>query len=211
LQQYTHKNYSRLPDARMQELERLTELGFPHHTDPVWGYLRAVCCLPWSSRMWIAQECLLNANTVMRCGRLEFPWNVLSELQDCVARGFLPKIALTDMTSPHVGILFMSDSGDRNNIGVMTGLSRSANHDFRGLETLRLLLAHCHSLRSTDPRDKIYALLNIAKDAGKLGIMPDYACATEKLYVDVAIRIIRSEKTLDLLADVYPQKSLKLP
>jgi hypothetical protein len=97
---YTGKSYPRPPDPRLREPGRYTELGFPHPKDPSWGYLRAVFRLPWSSRMWIVQESVLNENMIMVCGRLQFPWSMLGDLEVLASGNMVSQIAISDFRHP---------------------------------------------------------------------------------------------------------------
>jgi hypothetical protein len=204
LQQYVHKTYPRPPDPRIMDVDRLEELGFPHQSNPQWRYLRDVLRLPWSSRMWIVQETILNQNITMKCGRLEFPWSVLGEMSVLASRGYIPFLAITDTVSPHVGLPASTPASMKT----MLGLRSQAMAGHNRFSTLRLLLCECHHLESTDPRDKVYALANISKDWAVLDITPDYSCSVEKLYVDVAFRIMRLEKSLAILAAATSNKAL---
>ena len=66
-------------------------------------------------------------------------------------------------------------------------------------------------MASTDPRDKVYALFNIARDKETLGIIPDYGLSVTNVFVDVAARILKSDSHLDLLSSVFGKKSIPLP
>lgn len=65
-------------------------------------------------------------------------------------------------------------------------------------ETLeRLLKRTCYNwldafpLKSTDPRDKIYGILNLASDAAKLNIQPDYTLTVIQAYSSITKAFIR--------------------
>jgi hypothetical protein len=54
---------------------------------------------------------------------------------------------------------------------------------------------------ATDPRDKVYALLNLV-DIDMLGLEPDYTKPVEKIYQDAAEAIIKTDRSLDILNTV---------
>jgi hypothetical protein len=54
-------------------------------------------------------------------------------------------------------------------------------------------------------------LLNIAKDVERLRITPDYGLPTAKVYTDVAVRVLQSDRKLDLHSNVFAKKSIPLP
>ncbi|KAI8632752.1 hypothetical protein F5Y19DRAFT_418812 [Xylariaceae sp. FL1651] len=67
------------------------------------------------------------------------------------------------------------------------------------------LLELLHSLRtnvSSDPRDKIYALLGLADDEIARSIIPDYfpENTTSRLFIDVACRFISARHGTELLS-----------
>lgn len=66
------------------------------------------------------------------------------------------------------------------------------------LSFLFLTLLHRDS-DCTDPRDKIYALWNLAKDAGDLGIVPDYSLSVRSLCVSFTKQYILHHRCLDII------------
>ena len=56
------------------------------------------------------------------------------------------------------------------------------------------------SYEATDPRDRVFALLNIAQDTDRLGIRPDYTKSCKQIYTSVAETIVRKNLSLDLLS-----------
>ena len=54
-------------------------------------------------------------------------------------------------------------------------------------------------MEATDPRDKVYALLSLADDREKLGIVPDYTKSVNEVYTDVTRIVLRTSGRLDLL------------
>lgn len=52
---------------------------------------------------------------------------------------------------------------------------------------------------TTDPRDRIYALLGLAGDLGNLGLTPDYTEKPQDLFVRTTRAVCRAGRSLDLL------------
>lgn len=204
------QTYPNPPDPRMQDPERYPELGLPHRKDPQWGYLQTVFDLPWSSRMWIVQESTLNQNMVMVCGRLVMPWSMLGDLEILASQGMVPRLTTARPARARLGPADVIESRP-SGTGIMSALRKAAKLDYLQHETLQLLLQACHPLASTDPRDKIYALFNIAKDKERLRITPDYGLTIADVYTDAAARILQSDRHLDLLSSVFSKKSISLP
>ena len=81
-----------------------------------------------------------------------------------------------------------------------------------GLSLLELL-ERCENQNCGDPRDKVYSLLGVAKDASRLGIFPDYRGKTvEGVYIDATAKILKNSTHLDVLHNVGRKGSgLRLP
>ncbi|KAF2105548.1 heterokaryon incompatibility protein-domain-containing protein, partial [Lophiotrema nucula] len=48
---------------------RLEDLGLPPSDDPSWASLRKILLRPWSSRVWIVQNFVVNEINYLVCGR----------------------------------------------------------------------------------------------------------------------------------------------
>jgi hypothetical protein len=66
------------------------------------------------------------------------------------------------------------------------------------LNFLFLALLHRES-DCTDPRDKIYALWNLARDARDLGMTPDYSLSVRDVYISFAKQYILHHSCLDIM------------
>ncbi|KAL0935055.1 ankyrin and het domain-containing protein [Colletotrichum truncatum] len=55
---------------------------------------------------------------------------------------------------------------------------------------------------ATDPRDKVFAFLNIASDARKLAIVPDYSATLQSVYRQTTETIMRKTASLSILSQV---------
>lgn len=53
--------------------------------------------------------------------------------------------------------------------------------------TLRNLIAFHSERKCSDQRDKVYALLSLAKDGEELGLVPDYGIAIGDLFFDMLL------------------------
>ncbi len=100
-------------------------------------------------------------------------------------------------------ILF--DLGVENSVASLSLLRRRCQDGKDGKQSLREVVRDLYSLHrpqmlATDPRDRIYALLNLSADAGHLGITPDYSdsLTTDQLYTQAGPSL-RVGSTLDLV------------
>ncbi|EEU42527.1 uncharacterized protein NECHADRAFT_80145 [Fusarium vanettenii 77-13-4] len=105
------------------------------------------------------------------------------------------------------------DSHIEGNPAERTALMRCFSHNDKGEPAMELyeLLGGCHSLVSSNPKDKIYAFLGMAKDRQQLGITPQYSLTDRQVYIDTAARILKNAHSLYLLSDVLPSKAIDLP
>ena len=60
---------------------------------------------------------------------------------------------------------------------------------------------------STDPRDKVYALLGLASQLH--GIVPDYKKSKEQLFAEVSLALINTSATIDVICQNYWQSRLE--
>ncbi|KAI9740668.1 MAG: hypothetical protein M1818_004632 [Claussenomyces sp. TS43310] len=159
--------------AQLQELHRrdpgkaqfLEDFGLPPLDSPLWGSWRRFFASPYFRRIWILQEFTL-ANNLHFC----FGTGIASYEPIMVAFHFIKEYS--GVVNAHY--LGYSHNGDPEQ------LTQLAMAGARGAETMfleRVLadrgsqeelliekLRHGRSFGATDPRDKIYALLALAKD-----------------------------------------------
>lgn len=158
--------------------------------------LIAVDCLvrrPWWRRVWVSQEVASPAlEPILICGRRAF---TLGQLQAATN----PK----DMMLA----LWRTTLAQRVAVSVSYRVSSYAymrqmvRHEclLCGSPKLAQLLRGSLILEATDARDKVYALLSLADDREKVGIVPDYTKSVNEVYADVTRNVLRTSGRLDLL------------
>jgi hypothetical protein len=90
-------------------------------------------------------------------------------------------------------------------------LHRPKSHKPEDSQLFLGLLPLLDSLRlrqATDPRDKIFALLNVAYDAKPSDLKPDYCKSHAEVYAMTAKWLLRTQKRLDFLSLVERRISL---
>ncbi len=154
--------------------------------------LAALFTRTWFSRVWITQEAAVNQNTVVFCGPDTATFDQL--------------FAIAWLLSPRWTMLW-PDWVTEDFLVVEPGLqacSRIQTHRIRNQQIreeannqlaapFHLLLGGSLHCQATDPRDKIYALRNLASDllTDDWVPKPDYERSWEDLYTDVASRLFR--------------------
>lgn len=133
---------------------------------------------PWSRRLWLFQENIVNTNTIFLRGQRTLSWDTLKLI--CLL-GW-------------VGLIPWVGAGE----GVIRLLRRRTawhHSDTRSLKRNRLrlhgLLRLAVHLDCFEPKDKIYAVLGLATDAEELGIIPDYTKSTAQAFTDVCVAFIK--------------------
>jgi len=138
----------------------------------------------WWFRTWTVQEFLHAQSTVFVCGSLVLSWRDISHLL-----GEL--IGLFPLKYTHIYNFVRS--------------KQTQNYD-----TLRAVMADFGHTQATDPRDKVFAFLSIAKDGHML--VPDYTASVQKIFTDVVEMYINKYHNLDLICTDHRELSnLGLP
>lgn len=135
---------------------------------------------PWFMRAWVAQEVIVAPRALVTCGTLTIPWKIISRVvSTLIRRGLLQQLAHR-VFSKGEG-LYRADFISRAQASVSWG----------GTSLLDLLVSNRTCL-SSDPRDKVFAVVGLAKDCKMAGILPDYRSKTAKIYQDVAIYLAKA-------------------
>ncbi|KAK5657474.1 hypothetical protein OQA88_3046 [Cercophora sp. LCS_1] len=158
----------------------------------IWRPLARLFSLPWWSRMWVLQEAYFanQAESIIMCGNETRPWAHVIIASGVIQTGerlrkmspLLPATLFSNLfRSAAVTLLAMRASET----------SRSLLDALRNISRLR---------QATDPRDKIFALLNLL-DKDEWPCEPDYSVDAVELYTRVAIHFMRKSKTLEILSE----------
>ncbi|KAN0121865.1 Heterokaryon incompatibility protein (HET) domain containing protein [Hyaloscypha variabilis] len=131
-------------------------------------------------RIWILQEIIFAPKPVLMCGSDVLPWDSLAAFLRVV------RSAKSFFETKSVEHALLMDKQRR--IFQAQGKRKITEG------TLLSLLGSTESFRSSDERDKLYALLNITND--HLEIVPDYGISAAEMWVSAVKVFIRSEKHL---------------
>ncbi|KAK7517780.1 hypothetical protein IWZ03DRAFT_180928 [Phyllosticta citriasiana] len=124
-------------------------------------------------RMWITQEVILSSQIEVVCGRSVFTWEEMSRIVgylDCEEYG--------------------SSNGNSSTVAELpfTRINRmKEQHRREGTPDLFDLLMRCRRQTSSDPRDKIFALLEL----GQHETDPDYSKTTRNVYTEFESSVVR--------------------
>ena len=145
----------------------------------------------WFERVWVLQEVHFASEVEVLCGDRSVPWEAL------VLTATYLETSLKDLriASAIRGVPKVIQTREKPKADESPGLLQSL-HDTR----------HC---KSTDPRDKIYALLNLVNEPSEL--FADYTRSNKDVYKWLARSMIERDTCLDVLSGVQGKPGQGLP
>ncbi|CZS98851.1 uncharacterized protein RAG0_07413 [Rhynchosporium agropyri] len=156
-----------------------------------WLAVKTLFDLEYFHRAWIIQEVGLAQHARFFWGTqdLWMEWGEVARFcrfLDDNGASVINHLGMKSWVCNHINLVWVTDS------------SGKPEHSF--IEVLHWARVH----RSTDPRDFVYALLShpTAKVDGKLLVEPDYTITTAQAYTQLALRVIETMDTLEILAFV---------
>ncbi|KAG6361118.1 hypothetical protein INS49_009342 [Diaporthe citri] len=158
------------------------EHGWDADEAPFWVALNKFLRRPYFFRVWIIQEIALSPNPVILCGEKVFPWSVL---HNDTALQSLPDAL-------YIGL------GKRVVSPLLSLGKRRLRNSAELLDLLRLG-RHC---QSTDPRDRVFALLGLVVDAAAEGLVADYRRSTPEIFTWIARYLANKGIAADVLGNV---------
>lgn len=166
-----------------------------------WRALAALLEKPWWERVWIRQEVALNRSVMMHCGDDSCSWDVL-----VVTVRWLNKFVNVMRFDPLQAAGGWQSVADTGSIHVpfyrkVDELKMVKDQVRRGDEYVDFkdLIFHTRLCRSTDPRDKVFALLGLA-DPEDHKLEADYHLPVQETYKAAARSLISATESLDLLS-----------
>ncbi|KAJ3576913.1 hypothetical protein NPX13_g3556 [Xylaria arbuscula] len=158
--------------------------------DDLWNGINNFLQRPWFTRTWIIQELVLGRKVSVMCGNSEIGWDELIRgITECQNR--LNRTGLGGGDK-----LFLPNSWRALNLDCIR--KHFNNHlKFSFLELLEMF----YYTRTSDPRDKLFALLNMAYDTGigREAFFPDYDSTEEVILANYAKQFVELGSVLDLL------------
>ncbi|KAI9685649.1 MAG: hypothetical protein M1820_010758 [Bogoriella megaspora] len=138
----------------------------------------------WLSRVWRIQEAVLAKQLLIQWGSEAMPWRIIEEVVHSAER-----------MTPIATKLY----------GSSTSIARDLTHSLRIVRnetkiSLPSLLGQASGHQSTDPRDRIYALLGLIKNTSFFGITPKYDISVQVLFRQAAAAMLVESKDLFILS-----------
>ncbi|KAL9629274.1 MAG: hypothetical protein Q9204_005368 [Flavoplaca sp. TL-2023a] len=163
-------------DIESHWLDHSKPAPFEHET---WVSIGQLLSRSWFSRLWVWQEVFLAENgAIVICGDSTMSWqNLRKAITSLVDR---PKLASIPNISENIS------------------LSWQLCQPKRGL-TLEIILQNSRNAKCSDQRDRIYGVLSLVEESGRLGMKPDYTKTTSQVFQDVMLSSIFRTGDLNLL------------
>ena len=165
------------------------DLGFNlTYTNEIWTSIHSLIRRPWFKRLWIWQEVLLALMAVIHCGYETLDWNSFGKAIYCIHQ--------KDSLGYSVDLETWGDFDD-----ILSHLYDLVITSRDNQPPLQWLLEYTRACECNDPRDRIYALLNLShKTPALMGLQPDYTQEPRDCYQEVVLRYLTREGTLNILA-----------
>jgi Heterokaryon incompatibility protein (HET) len=161
--------------------DKFPEMQLPAFTDTCWEALHQLLVRPWSRRSWIVQENILNQNTIMVCGIVVLPWELLTTLPRMGNKRLIPSRILSQS---HAGMTALRDGEDLFGLHALYMYRKSLSSEKNPYRNVAYFLDISRFFRCCDPKDKIYSLLGLIKNLSDIQITPDYTVSTSDVYID---------------------------
>lgn len=149
--------------------------------EATWKALHRFSCRGYWSRMWIIQEVAMAENLVVCCGSKSIPWPTIIQAMSML------KFVRERSTSPAVYTDTLDSIIAYNTPSILNALRRTRDKP-KTASWMLTLLNEFRTSKSTDPRDKIFALLGLLVDpkiSYSKTIRIDYALPVIEVFTDV--------------------------
>jgi hypothetical protein len=142
---------------------------------------------PWFSRIWVVQEVAMAFKATMFCGENTTTWNTMLKMVQLLRdRGIYSYLGPSAISVARISTMALM------------------KEEFKSQGTVEMympgVLGATSNFSSTDPRDRIFAMLGLISGPDSDGLRPDYTLSKEEIYTDIAIRSIRTDGAFSILS-----------
>lgn len=187
------KAWFKNPDLHFPKDETLDFWGLPRRANDSWPALSTTMRLPYFERIWVVQEVLVAKKAVIHFSKGVLAWDMFldAHLWLLQNRFWVPDLTVVN---PQDSIFLANILQKHREMRDSTGTWRIYD-----------LVSQTTELKSTDPRDKIFALAGIAHDGEEIDI--SYTQSPMEVFENFARRTIASEESLPILSDAQKGKA----
>lgn len=189
-------------------------LGLSPSGDAVWLSLEKFISRPWFVRMWIIQEALAAKELDLICGRWLSPaLDVFQIIKIAIARQlpFSGRWSQSYKVYQHPAACGAKQFHLMLELGLCGILVPDPPSLSKSWSLIDILERSRHA-SCTDPRDYVFALLNLCKDEPPLHLVPDYTASVADTYINVACALVKAGKGNKVLCNAFLSESvLEMP
>ena len=141
---------------------------------------------PWFERLWVQQEIHSSCNAVLICGWDTLSWHDFRKAIYCFSQEWR---AFEDDITPYPGLEVRS-------------LLINNMINYVPYSTLGALIERTQHCKCSDPRDRVYAVLNMLNNFDKdrdAKMKPDYTKTVNQVYQDVVLSTLNNTDNIDIL------------
>jgi hypothetical protein len=171
-------------------------IQYPLPEASAWSAVRFLLQRPWFSRVWTFQEAVLAQEAMLYCGAYTMRWIRLELFQAGMK-------TYSEGPNAEDSRLKGADKSLTEIVKARSILHRPQIHkpeDGQLFLSLFPLLDGLRNRQATDPRDKVFALLNVACDAKHSDLKADYRKSHAEVYAMTAKWLLRTQKSLAFLS-----------
>jgi hypothetical protein len=173
-------------------------------------FLDDLCDRSWFSRMWTIQETAMAKDCHIICGTKELNWQDFVTAISVLSENEKPLSGLASLNAHHVmakGFISgpkLSLKEHRDSFKTYRDFLEEWQCELLFMETRDLPLLstfnHCRKLQTTEPRDKVFALVPMIQEVGMPFLAVDYSSTVEEIYTQAAKAIIEETGSLYILS-----------
>jgi hypothetical protein len=188
--------------------------GLPPSGDVLWEALRKFLSRPWFSRVWILQEALAARNLEILCGTWFTSAEYVFEILLCSIGHRFPGLNFSlESNKPweQPNIRGCSQVVLMHELGICTWMFRSPEQEPKEWSLIEVLERSRYASAS-DPRDRVFALLNLCKEGKDGRFQPDYTETVRETFIRTAEFLIDSGQGAKVLLNAFlSDPSMNLP
>ncbi|KAM5349768.1 hypothetical protein ACJ41O_006273 [Fusarium nematophilum] len=173
-------------------------LYLPSNSFRIWYHatecIRSLVMQPWWSRIWTVQETVLPAKPTVQYGAITLSWKLFGQAVDNLL-GHFDRRCCNMKARPIVS----------EEPPIVTFYNKACSIERRRSQPLPLstTLSLFRDRIASDPRDKVYGVLGLARDeAVRAGIEADYTIGPVDSYIQVTRKLIQQQDDLSPLGQV---------
>jgi hypothetical protein len=177
-----------------------------------WANLQEFFVHPWFNRVWVIQEMAVPSDdaTIVMCGDKNISFQLLKASRLFITyfrMRFAHNLVGYTESPKKAAFWYQMNRNNSGRIAIILSSRRSYKQEgnrpqqslFQLLIQNHVISADSETIGATDPRDRVYAILGLAKDGQFLNIKVDYQKPCAEVYTDAAAAMLKAGH-FDILA-----------